>query len=182
MSKKRLLHEVNKLYKEKTDLKFPYTFLLNKHIVSVMIYDKLFLQFIVGENYPFRPPEVLIHDNELINYLKWCATITGIINSRKFLSQQAIINAHFFSINTITNTIVPTFPLPCICCNSILCITKWTPAFLFINIIDEAIYYKKLLFYTSKVGQKLISLLFNKWPLSDDLILHIFSFMNYGKQ
>ena len=182
MSKKRIMNEVNKCYNHRVDLQVPYSFVLVDTNVSVILYNKLFLQLLLTERYPFHPPEVLINDSQLINYLKWCVNSSETINRRKFLSQQAIVNAHYFSLNNITNILVPTLPMDCICCNSILCTNKWTPAFLFINIIDEALYNKKFLFYTSKVGQKLIHLLFNnkdnRWSLSDDLILHIFSFMN----
>ena len=186
MSNKRFFYEFNKTYKHKQDLDFSYNFLLsnsnsNNKIVSVIIYNKLFLQFIITESYPFRPPEVLINDIQLMNYLKWCSNISAIITSRKFLSQKNMQYAHMFSINNITKKNIPVIPINCICCDSILCINKWSPALLFINIIDEAVYNKKLLFYTSKIGQKMINLIFNnkdnKWSLSDDLILHIFSFI-----
>ena len=192
MFNKRFFNEFNKTYKHKltTDLDFSYNFLLtnnnnnnnnnNNKIVSVIIYDKLFLQFIVTDSYPFRPPEVFINDindMRLMNYIRWCSNITSVINSRHFLLPKQILNAHMFSINNITKKEIPTLPINCICCDSILCINKWSPSQLFINIIDEAVYNKKLLFYTSKVGQKMINLIFNS--LSDDIILHIFSFMKY---
>jgi len=184
MSRKRFLNEFNKTYKHTftKDLDFSYNFLLNNNNnnnnnVSVILYNKLFLQFIITESYPFHPPEVLINDIQLMNYLKWASNITSIINSRHFLSPKQILNAHMFSINNITKKEVPTLPFNCICCDSILCINNWSPAKLFINIIDEAVYNKKLLFYTSKVGQKMINLIFKS--LSDDVILHIFSFMKH---
>ena len=182
MSNKRFLNEFNKTYNYKftKDLDFSYNFLLtnnnnNNKIVSVIIYNKLFLQFIVTDSYPFHPPEVLINDVQLTNYLKWCSNITSVINSRKFLSPKNIEYAHMFSINNITKKDIPNLPINCICCDSILCINKWSPSHLFINIIDEAVYNKKFLFYTSKLGQKMINLIFKS--LSDDIILHIFSFI-----
>ena len=185
MSYKRFFNEFNKTNKHKEDLSFSYNFQLNNNnnnnnnkIVSVIIYNKFFLQFIVTDSYPFRPPEVLINDindMRLMNYIRWCSNITSVINSRKFLSPQNLHYAHMFSINNITKKEVPILPIHCICCDSILCPNKWTPANLFINIIDEAVYNKKLLFYTSKIGQKMINLIFKS--LSDDIVLHIFSFI-----
>ena len=188
MSNKRFFNEFNKIYKFKftEDLDFSYNFVLtnnnnnnnnNNKIVSVIIYNKLFLQFIVTDSYPFRPPEVLINDVQLTNYLKWCSNITSLINSRRFLSPKNIEYAHMFSINNITKKEIPSLPINCVCCDSILCINKWSPSHLFINIIDEAVYNKKFLFYTSKLGQKMINLIFKS--LSDDIILHIFSFITH---
>lgn len=191
MSNKRFFNEFNKTYKYKftKDLEFSYNFLLtnnnnnNNKIVSVIIYNKLFLQFIVTDSYPFRPPEVFINDindMRLMNYLKWCSNITSVINSRHFLSPKNIYYAHIFSINNITKKEIPNVPINCICCDSILCINKWSPSHLFINIIDEAVYNKKLLFYTSRLGQKMINLIFKS--LSDDIILHIFSFITINNR
>ena len=186
MSNKRFFNEFNKTYKHNftRDLDYSYNFLLtnnnnnnNNKIVSVIIYNKVFLQFIVTDSYPFRPPEVLINDFQLTNYLKWCSNITSVINSRKFLSPKNIEYAHMFSKNNITKKELPTLPINCVCCDSILCVNKWSPACLFINIIDEAVYNKKFLFYTSPVGIKMINLIFKS--LSDDIILHIFSFITH---
>ncbi len=142
------------------------------------------------KTYPFTPPRPLIntkYGNK--NYNRWCGDITNTINKRLFLSSTNILIASFFSIDMNTtlykkfkNTPVKfpiNFPISCLCCESITCPGKWNPGCQIKHVIEEYMFNKKFLFFTSHIGLKLIMPIFynERWNIPDDILLHIFLFI-----
>lgn len=70
------------------------------------------LSFIIPENFPFKPPIVLINDDNYMNILK--------INTFN----------KFNALKSLTNKC-------CLCCNTIICDSNWYPALTIKSIITE---------------------------------------------
>lgn len=126
--KKRLLRETNKSKKYKNyDLFFKdrenyKSFLAQgKDIQAKIHYDNVIIKF--GLNYPFNPPNVFIKkNNEEKSYIYYLSDISQ--KYSKGLKKKNII---------------------CLCCDSILCANKWSPAFTYENIISEYIYIENII-------------------------------------
>ena len=194
---KRINNEINrKFMKNIVDLSIPYTFSLttnefnfnnsNNVKFCVDLYNKQLFSIDIYNTYPFTPPTAWITTKYgEKNFNRWCADITSIVNIRHYLSTTNILLAAFFSIDINTTlykgfTNIPIkFPIYCLCCNSILCPNKWNPACQLKDIIEEFVFNKKFLFYTSQLGIKLLMPIFynDKWNIPEDILLHIFLFI-----
>lgn len=125
--KKRLLRETNKSKKyKKCEVFFKnednYISFLEqgKDLQAKIYYDDLIIKF--GLNYPFNPPKVFIKkDNEETSYIYYLSDISQKYSTR--LKKKNIL---------------------CLCCDSILCANKWSPAFTYENIISEYIDMKNM--------------------------------------
>lgn len=136
--------------------------------------------------YPFKAPAPWINTKySKKSYNRWCADITTTINKRDFLSSTNILIASFFSIDMNTTlykkfTNIPVkFPIPCLCCESITCPQKWNAACQIKQVIEEYLFNKKFLFFTSPIGLKLIMPIFynERWNIPEDILLHIFMYI-----
>ena len=194
---KRINNEINRKFpKNIIDLSIPYQFsFINSDIdftntnqiqISVDLYSKQLFTVTLTNTYPFTPPSPWIHTKYGIkNYNRWCGSVTEIINTRSFLSSTNILIAAFFSID-INTTLYKNFkntpikiPIPCLCCESIICPNKWNPSCQIKYIIEEYMFNKKFLFFTSPIGLKLIMPIFynERWNIPEDILLHIFLFI-----
>ena len=178
---KRITNEMNRKFpKNIIDLSTSYnlSFLSNNDLttnikLSVDIYNNYsssFKQLLIidlSNTYPFTSPYPLVNTKYgFKNYNRWCADVTSIINNRYFLSSTNILIASFFSIDINTtlyknfkNTPIK-FPIQCLCCESITCSNKWNPGCQIKLIIEEYLFNKKFLFFTSPLGSKLIMSIF----------------------
>jgi len=194
---KRINNEINRKFpKTIKDLSIPYQFsFINSDIdftntnqiqISVDLYNKQLFTITFTNTYPFTPPRPWIHSKYgFKNYNRWCGDVTGIINTRSFLSSTSILIASFFSIDMNT-TLYKNFknipiklPIPCLCCESITCPGKWNPGCQIKQVIEEYMFNKKFLFFTSPIGLKLIMPIFynERWNIPEDILLHIFLFI-----
>jgi hypothetical protein len=193
---KRINNEINRKFpKNIKDLFIPYKisfinnsdFTNNDNIqLTIDIYNKYLFTISIRNTYPFYPPNIWINTNYgTKNYNKWCADTTTMINKQHFLSSINILLATFFSIDMNTSlyknlkNIPIKFPLSCLCCESITCPHKWHPGFQIKHIIEEYMFNKKFLFFTSPIGIKLIMPIFynDKWNIPEDILLHIFMYI-----
>lgn len=194
---KRINNEINRKFpKTIKDLSIPYRFsFINSDIdftntnqiqISVDLYNKQLFTITFTNTYPFTPPRPFINTkNGNKNYNRWCGDITNTINKRLFLSSTNILIASFFSIDMNTTLYkkfknTPSkFPISCLCCESITCSGKWNPGCQIKQVIEEYMFNKKFLFFTSPIGLKLIMPIFynDRWNIPEDIILHIFLFI-----
>lgn len=140
----------------------------------------------LNNTYPFTAPFPWINTKySYKSYNKWCVDITSTINKRHFLSSTNILIASFFSIDMNTtlykkfNNISLNLPIHCLCCKSITCPQIWNPKYNIKDIIEEYMFNKKFLFFSSPIGLKLIMPIFynERWNIPDDILLHIFLFI-----
>ena len=194
---KRINNEINRKFpKNVLDLSIPYTFSftssnidftnIDNIQVSIDVYNNSLFTMTLTNRYPFIAPNVWISTKYGVkNYNRWCADITSIINRRNFLSTTNILLASFFSIDINTKLFkrfinIPTsIPINCLCCNSVICPQIWNPGCQIKDIIEEFIFNKKFLFYTSELGIKLLMPIFynDKWNIPEDILIHIFLFI-----
>lgn len=193
---KRLNNEIKKIELNEKINRYPISFVNDYDInskymsnvlatISVNFNNQCLLNMDIPNCYPFKPPTIFIETNKNIyqKYDNWCGDITRIINSRNYLSQNDIYFAWVFSISDsklFTLHDVPTrIPFSCICCSSVSCYHNWNPIKKIEDIIDEFIFYKKFIFFSSELGLKHISSIFNNdiWSLPEELILHILQFL-----
>lgn len=127
--------------------------------IAIDIYKnkKKKFKFIINNSYPFRAPKLLIYDknNKQVSYL-------SLFNS---ISKFPIIKEHLIKQN-----------IQCICCNSVLCSGKWSPAIKLNKILEE--YYN---------NHNLILTIFNKYwflkysqinNIPNEIICYIISFID----
>jgi len=194
---KRLSSEINKTHKSFDDKNIPYEIIwINTHTdyadnsniiakIDIDFYSKYLLTMDIPNIYPFKPPFTYIKNNKkYIRYNTWLVNIYVIISNRKYLSLYDLQLAWLFSLNkydkfhTIQN--IPHSLLnECLCCKSITCYNKWNPINKIEDIIYEYIFYKKILFYTSNLGLKYISSIFDndKWSIPIELVINIIQFI-----
>jgi len=194
---KRINNEINRKFpKNIDDLSIPYKFsFINSHTdfsntnniqLSIDIYNKHLFIISLRNTYPFTPPTVWINTKYgTKSYNNWCANTTNTINNRHFLSSTNILLAAFFSVDINTTlykhlkNIPIKIPMNCLCCESITCPGKWNPGCQIKHVIEEYMFNKKFLFFTSPIGLKLIMPIFynDRWNIPDDILLHIFLFI-----
>ena len=156
----------------------------------------------ISMEYPFKPPYVelsstIVNNFKLINishkmrkehthfptsqYQKWC----GICLKQCIIELNVIQLAWFFTLIKYPSEgkawqVCPD-NINCLCCESILCGNKWSPAYTLYDICNEYILRKTFFIYTSRLMQKnmknILKNLFcnDRWNIPDDLILYILS-------
>lgn len=173
MSLKRINNELKRqknFYEENNIEYFQTTNCNNNNIIILSKQNIDFLEFILPNEYPFKPFNInLIKNlspvsniNNSINYQKWLSNIKPIKN---------IYHKLFMDILFKKDT-----NLNCFCCDSITCFSRWNPALTMQNGIDE---YKKYLIYklySKEIMFNYLKKLFdNLFPnLSNDLKFKIF--------
>ena len=90
---------------------------LNVYIYEIINNKRICYQFIVGINYPFKPPEVYLN-NHKYRQLLYSKTNYEIINLKKISGKD------------------------CLCCTSLTCSINWSPGYILNNLIYEIKYYK----------------------------------------
>lgn len=95
---------------------------INREFTISFEYDNSKFRYVFGDKYPFYPPALFINDR---SYLK----LLSINNS------------------TIRDLIQKKSNKQCLCCESLLCNFKWSPAITVDKIIDEYMLNKKIIIY-----------------------------------
>ena len=168
----------------------------NTDNISVFVIDKknsnFEMQIDVSQQYPFKPPKVLI--NSGTGSKRRMKTGIGMeitcnwVDYNRWSSQLLKNNNHINNINVYENAIlfskikrpllkkywslipIITFDT-CLCCNTYLCTNNWTPSNTLLDIVCEYIVRKDFQIYVKNMHRKLISGIFTNLP--DDVIYHI---------
>jgi len=165
---------------------------INNKFIKIGLLDKnnnLIMKLFCLHHYPFKSPEVLINQNfhnynnndYFIKYTRWAASISERVNR---LSEFDKYLSWIFSINSkpTLNNIWKYNPdlnkSLCLCCESITCSNKWSPALTLYKVVLEYVAFRDYSLYSSKLMRRLIRRLFNneRWILPDDIILYIVKF------
>ena len=144
------------------------------------------MQIDLPENYPFRPPKVLINtqnsgfygsgdDTNWVDYNRWSFSLLKKTNNSEncknynnailFSKIKRPLLKKYWSFTPIITSST------CLCCNNYLCNNNWKPSNTLVDILCEYIVRKDFEIYTKKKHLKLISGIFTNLP--DDVIYHI---------
>ena len=135
--------------------------------------------------YPFKPPSItnyIINLNNLNNqnnprlpdsYLYWCS---------RLLTHKT--NYDIFISHVFTSILMPIINIPynsypdnktCLCCESLICSYKWSPAHNIFTIFNECVYRRNIKRFLHPVYRRYFHLIFKNesWDIPDDIILTI---------
>ena len=185
---KRVLNELNNKIPHKMssiNLANKFTFVsLDTDIVSkkfgiVNNYsNKIELQLTIPSEYPFKPPNVLVLNNDqMINYDRWSVDI---INKKNITCN--LFYAWAFSVIRRPNLLhfwhqnIPNLK-ECLCCQSLISCNNWIPSRILCDILAEYVTRRDFKNNCKPLLQRLINPIFDndKWVIPDDIILLIIS-------
>jgi len=117
--------------------------------------NNMIIKFIFSYDYPFKPPKLLLNDKPYYNYLK--------INNPENLK-----------------TLKEKFGMKCLCCETITCPHKWTPALRLNSFIDEIHRFRKIKIYleSKRIGPIMLNIInkYKNYILPPEIILYICQF------
>jgi ubiquitin-protein ligase len=141
-------------------------------------------------DYPFKPPTIIeccdnvdsTLNNTIINsrtpsYSYWCSRI---LNKKDNYSILISYVFSCFSMKTMQG-IPKTVPDKnvCLCCESLTCGYKWSPAQNIFTVFNECVFRKNIEKYLDAMYTEYFNEIFknSKWTIPDELILHIIEFL-----
>lgn len=139
--------------------------------------NKLEMKFRISKDYPFKPPMVIIYDNDKeILYDRWASKIINNNSNIDYIYTWYFTIIKFPQLKTFS--IYPEKNI-CLCCNNIICNSLWSPSVTLGYIMFEYINMRNLYIYTNNLNQKIINTIFHNdmWDLPTEIVYHIFSFI-----
>ena len=128
-------------------------------------------------DYPFKPPTIINYSGNGESYSYWCSRI---LNRKDDYSILISYVFSCFSMKTIQG-IPKTVPDKnvCLCCESLTCGYKWSPAQNIFTVFNECVFRKNIEKYLDAMYTEYFNEIFknSKWTIPDEVILHILEFL-----
>lgn len=179
---KRLSREIDKTFPElvekyNTDYRLSITdYSENSISISSNRYNcNVILQ--LPPQYPFKPPKIILSNLSNQSYEYWCSKILNKKDDYTIFKGSVLTYIAMPTLLGITKK--PLDNKMCLCCESITCQSRWSPAHNIFTVFNECVYYKNIEHYLQPKYIRFFDHLFKneRWCLPDDIILTIIEFL-----